>query len=223
MQTKLLLQGAYRLLPVGLIVIIFGMAWGVAAKEAGLADSLTYLMSALVFAGASQFASLELWSGQMNFFALFLITFAVNARHILMGSVVYLDIKDKPWWQQMWLMLLVTDAPFAMMQAEPDQSKRIALLLGGGWLLWFMWMIGTAAGVVFGNLIGTPYALGLDALMPIFFSVLVAAIYKDKSNIIPFIGAGLAALLWYLSFSGSWHVIVGAVVGGLLSISKDAE
>ena len=133
--------------PVGAMVIAFGIAWGVAAKEAGLSDGLIYALSGVVFAGASQFASLELWSGQPDYLALFLITFAVNARHILMGTTFYLDIQHQSPLRQLMSVLVMTDAPYAMMQSEPDRVRRIALIVGGGWMIWLTWMLGTAIGV----------------------------------------------------------------------------
>ncbi len=212
------LEGAFRLLPVGAMVIAFGIAWGVAAKDAGLSDGLTYALSGIVFAGASQFASLELWGGQMDYLALFLITFAVNARHILMGTTFYLDIKDQSPLRQLFSVLVMTDAPYAMMQTEPDRARRIALMIGGGWLIWLTWMIGTAIGVVFGSVLGDTTVFGFDALMPIFFSVMIVSVFKGRASILPFVGAAMASMLWYWSFPGNWHVIVGALVGGFLNV-----
>lgn len=212
------LQGAMRMGPVGAMVIAFGIAWGVAAKEAGLSDGLIYALSGVVFAGASQFASLELWSGQMDYLALFLITFAVNARHILMGTTFYLDIQHQSPLRQLMSVLVMTDAPYAMMQSEPDRVRRIALIVGGGWMIWLTWMLGTAIGVVFGSVLGDTRALGFDALMPIFFSVMLVSVFKGRSSWLPFVGAALASMLWYFTFPGNWHVIAGALVGGFLNM-----
>ena len=212
------LDGFWRLGPVGAMVVAFGIAWGVAAKDAGLTDSLIYLLSGAVFAGASQFASLDLWVGPMDYLALFLITFAVNARHILMGTVLYLDLKDRSIPYQMWAVLTMTDAPFAMSQTEPDSKRRVALIIGGGWMIWLTWMLGTFIGVSFGGILGDTNSYGFDALMPIFFSVMLTAVFKGKSSVAPFLGAGIAALIWYSTFPGNWHVIAGALVGGFLNM-----
>lgn len=205
------------MLPVGAMVIAFGIAWGVAAKDAGLPDALVYALSGIVFAGASQFASLELWSGQMDYVALFLITFAVNARHILMGTTFFLDIREQTPVQKMLSVLTLTDAPYAMIQSEPDRQRRIALIVGGGAMIWLTWMIGTAIGVLFGSVLGDTQTWGFDALMPIFFSVVLVSVFKGRSSVLPFTGAAVAAMAWYLSFDGNWHVIVGALVGGFLN------
>ena len=215
--------GFWRLSAVGAIVVAFGIAWGVAAKDAGLDDGLIIAMSAVVFAGASQFASIELWAGPMDLLALFLITVAVNARHILMGTTLYPDLKDLPWWQQMVSVLVLTDAPYAMTQAESDRTRRIALIIGGGWMIWLTWMIGTVIGVFFGSVLGDTRIYGFDALMPIFFSVMLVSVFKGRQSVLPFLGAGVASLAWYLAFPGNWHVIVGALVGGAINVMQGEE
>ena len=47
---------------------------------------------------------------------------------------------------------------------------------------------------------------------------MLTAVFKGKSSVAPFLGAGIAALIWYLSFPGNWHVIAGALVGGFLNM-----
>lgn len=54
-------QGFKQLTPISLFVVVFGAAFGLAAIQVGLSNSATLSMSAFVFAGASQFATLELW------------------------------------------------------------------------------------------------------------------------------------------------------------------
>ena len=216
-------DGFWRLGPVGAMVIAFGIAWGVAGKEAGLSDALIIAMSGVVFAGASQFASIELWVGPMDYLALFLITVTVNARHLLMGTTLYPDLVHQSGWRQMLSVITMTDAPYAMAQSEPDRDRRIALIIGGGWMIWLTWIIGTVIGVVFGGILGDTRDYGFDALMPIFFSVMLVSVFKGRSSLLPFIGAGLASLLWYLSFPGNWHVIVGALVGGALNVVQGEQ
>ncbi|EWH03138.1 AzlC family ABC transporter permease [Halomonas sp. BC04] len=57
-----IIVGIRRMAPLCLFVVVFGLAFGVAALSRGLSGLEAMLMSALVFAGASQFAALELWA-----------------------------------------------------------------------------------------------------------------------------------------------------------------
>ncbi|MFD2436397.1 AzlC family ABC transporter permease [Modicisalibacter luteus] len=90
------LDGMRRMAPLCLFVIAFGLAFGVAAVQRGLSELEALLMSALVFAGASQFAALELWGPEIPLVALIASTFAINARHLLMGASLYPWLRDLP-------------------------------------------------------------------------------------------------------------------------------
>jgi len=59
-------SGFMQLVPISLFVTIFGVAFGLSATQTGLDESTIVLMSALVFAGAAQFAALELWGSHLR-------------------------------------------------------------------------------------------------------------------------------------------------------------
>jgi len=89
-------DGFKQLLPISLFVVVFGVAFGLAAAQTGLDDSSSLLMSALVFAGASQFASLDLWGAQVPVVPLIVTVFAINARQLLMGATLYPWLRELP-------------------------------------------------------------------------------------------------------------------------------
>ena len=82
-------DGFKQLLPISMFVVVFGVAFGLAAAQTGLDNSASLLMSALVFAGASQFGALDLWGAQVPVVPLIVTVFAINARHLLMGATLY--------------------------------------------------------------------------------------------------------------------------------------
>lgn len=86
---SLVWSGFKQLAPISLFVIVFGAAFGLAAAQVGLSESTIMGMSTLVFAGASQFAVLDLWGAEMPLFTMMLTVFAINARHLLMGATLY--------------------------------------------------------------------------------------------------------------------------------------
>lgn len=88
--------GFKHLMPISLFVIIFGIAFGLAAARTGLSEASSLAMSALVFAGASQFAVLEQWGDQVPLIPLVVTVFAVNARHLLMGATLFPWLRDLP-------------------------------------------------------------------------------------------------------------------------------
>ncbi|MBI2976534.1 MAG: AzlC family ABC transporter permease, partial [Chloroflexi bacterium] len=67
--------------PILLGVTPFGMIYGVLAISAGLPTSLAQAMSAVVFAGSSQFIATNLSASGAPFVVILLTTFVVNLRH----------------------------------------------------------------------------------------------------------------------------------------------
>src|SRR5256885_11123585 len=76
-------RGALDIAPITAFVFPFGVAFGVAASAKALSAGIAVLMSAAVFAGASQFAALDLWIAPLPLAMLAVTVLAVNARHIL--------------------------------------------------------------------------------------------------------------------------------------------
>ena len=82
-------SGFKQLVPISVFVTAFGAAFGLAATQVGLSDMSIVVMSTLVFAGAAQFAVLDLWGTHIPLFTMIVTVFAINARHLLMGATLY--------------------------------------------------------------------------------------------------------------------------------------
>src|SRR5438046_2787320 len=80
-------RGAVEIAPIAAFIIPFGIAFGVAASAKGVPADISLLMSIVIYAGASQFAVLDLWHAPLPLATLALTVLAVNARHILLGAV----------------------------------------------------------------------------------------------------------------------------------------
>ena len=78
--TKAFLQGLRRSLPFILVVVPFATLFGVVATEAGLNLIQTMGFTALVIAGAAQFASLQMMQDQAPILMVLLAGLAVNMR-----------------------------------------------------------------------------------------------------------------------------------------------
>lgn len=213
---QLVWLGFTKLAPISLFVTIFGAAFGLAATQAGLNETVIVAMSTLVFAGAAQFAALELWGRDVSLAAIAITVFAINARHLLMGATLY------PWLQHLTktkrygIMLVVSDANWALsMQAFGNRQPGMGLLLGGGLVLWLSWVIGTWIGVLSGGAIHDPKALGLDRVMACFLLAMVVGGDKSLRLLIIWIVAACASLLAYRYLPENSNVIVGAVAGGI--------
>lgn len=212
------IDGFRRMAPLSLFVIIFGLAFGVAALQQGLPAFETLLMSALVFAGASQFATLELWGDTIPLLPLVAITLAVNARHLLMGAVFYPYLSELPTGRRYASLILLSDANWAMAMVGSSRAKRLGILVGGGAALWSAWMTGTALGVIFGSGISEPERFGLDAIMGCFLLAMLVGGKHELSILLPWGAAALAAMAAMVWLPPNAHVIVGALAGGAVGL-----
>lgn len=209
-------HGVKQLLPLALFVTVFGLAFGLAAVQTGLNNATTMLMSALVFAGASQFAVLDMWGAQVPLIPLILTTFAINARHLLMGATLYPWLRHLSVARRYGIMAVASDANWAMaMQAFARGQNGLGILFGGGLVLWLFWNVGSWLGMTFGNVIADPVSLGLDMVMGCFLLAMMLGGERNLRMLAIWAVAAGASLLAYWYMPANSHVVIGAVAGGL--------
>jgi len=217
-------RGAIKIAPVALFGAAFGAVFGIAAAETGISSLETALMSAFVFAGASQFAALEIWGAEMSLLALAALTLAVNARHVLMGASLSPWLKTAPWRIKCLVAASLTDANWALgLQQRHRGEADAAYLVGSGAAMISCWIAGTILGAFFGALVPTPHKFGLDMMMPVFFAALLTDMWKGKSSLIPWAVAGLVAILAREVLPDSWYIIAGAFAGGVIGVLVNGD
>jgi predicted branched-subunit amino acid permease len=69
------------------------------------------------------------------------------------------------------------------------------VLVGAGLVLFPFWVGGTAVGVLFGDVLGDPERLGLDAAFPALFLALLATQLVNRSAAAAALAGGLIALV----------------------------
>ena len=72
----------------------------------------------------------------------------------------------------------------------------VRVLLGAGGLLYLVWNVGTAVGVLLGNAIGDANRLGLDAAFPaLFLALLIPQLSSRRKLVAALLGGGIALVL----------------------------
>lgn len=207
----------FRLLPISLFVVAFGAAFGLAATQKGLEPLQAVLMSATVFAGASQFAAVDMWGAEVSLVPLIAVVFAINSRHLLMGASLYPMLRDVSPGRRYGLLLLLTDANWAVSAQEYQSGRRnLEVILGGGLALWLAWILGTGLGVYFGGLLQNPKALGLDMVLGCFLLAMALGGKKSPRVLVAWTVAALASLAAWKWLPQNTHVVVGALAGGVI-------
>ncbi|WP_273208355.1 AzlC family ABC transporter permease [Marinobacter subterrani] len=207
----------FRLLPISLFVAAFGAAFGLAAIQKGLLPLEAILMSTTVFAGAAQFAAIDMWGREVSVLPLMAVVFAINSRHLLMGASLHPMLKDMSPGRRYGLLLLLTDANWAVSAQDYQNGRRnLEVILGGGLALWLAWIAGTCLGVYFGGLLQNPKALGLDMVLGCFLLAMALGGKKSPRVLVAWTVAGLGSLAAWKWLPPNTHVVVGALAGGAI-------
>lgn len=206
-------------------VVVFGTAFGAAAAQRGLELDVTLALSAFVFAGASQMVALEIWRDVWSWSTLLYlmaVTATINGRMMLMGASIAPHMRGMPLGPSLLNWFLLTDASWLLAtRYHADNGRDLGVILGAGIALWVLWVAATVPGFLAGALVTDPGAFGLDLVMPIFFAVMLAPMWKGARAALPWIAAGATALLVSALFEGYAFIIVGALAGALAGAFVD--
>jgi 4-azaleucine resistance transporter AzlC len=212
-------RGGVEIAPIAAFVIPFGIAFGVAASAKGISPQISVLMSVAIYAGASQFAVLDLWYAPLPLATLALTVLAVNARHLLLGAALAPWLLQVPIVRRLAALFLLSDANFAYAMSARERSEADAgILFGSGLIMWIMWIVSTAIGGLAGSLLGDLSRFGFDAVMVAYFTAVVVGQCKGRSDLLPFIAAAAVAVAGTYVMPPGWHIIAGALAGGIVGV-----
>jgi len=197
----------------------FGAAFGAAAVAGGLSPLEATLMSLAMLAGSAQFAALGIWSSPPAFLALFVTTFAVNARHIVMGAALHPHAKGLPRWKLYLLAAGMTDTSWALTVQRMLKGKRDFGFLGGsGFTQWITWPGGTAIGAILGASGIDPKTWGIDMVISGMFTLTVIGLWRGKQDVLPWIAAVATALLGLFWLPGNAYLLLGGFAAGSVGL-----
>jgi 4-azaleucine resistance transporter AzlC len=165
-------HGVTASLPLSVAVFGFGVSYGVLALSVGMGGLAPVVMSAGTFAGSAQFAAASVLGAGGSAATAILAALMLNARYLPLGVTV------APWLEggfgsRLLHAHLMVDESWAI-AAEGQGRWNPRVLVGAGVGLWVAWVAGTVVGVLFGDALGDPSKLGLDAAFPALFLALLA-------------------------------------------------
>lgn len=216
-------------MPIMCGIIPFGITCGVMGLTSGLNPIETVLMSALVFAGASQFIAIDmLGAGITGFGVIIFTTLMVNLRHLLMGASLAPHITKLPLSLQGLLAFGLVDESYALTANQIHRGGYSALYQAGAQIsLYVIWVLSTMTGIIIGGRISNPMEWGLDFAMPATFLVLLIPRLADRVSLYV---CGISAMLAVIGaqyLPGKWYIIIACVVativGGLLERREENE
>jgi len=157
--------------PYAAAALLLSFSFGAVATAAGLSPLAAIVMSAVVYAGSAQFASIGILAAGGGVGAAVGAAALMNSRFLPMGVALGPSLPGGRFRRAL------------QGQAVVDSSWALALREDGTFDRWFLfghsapqyacWVAGTALGVLSDRI--DPQALGLDAVFPAFFLALLVA------------------------------------------------
>jgi len=210
-------QGTRLAVPFALAVGAFGISFGVLARSAGMGTLAATVMSATTFAGSAQFAAASILAGGGQPVAAIAAALLLNARYLPIGVSVAPFLSGGPL-RRLLTAQLVVDESWAI-AARGDGRFDPHRLVGAGIVLWLAWVAGTVVGVIGGEALGDPAALGLDAAFPaLFLALLVPQLGSGRAIAAALLGAGIALTL--VPFTPAGVPIIAAAAAALIGLVR---
>ena len=175
--------GVKDTLPTVFGYIGIGLAFGIIASSVGLNLFFVGAMSLFIYAGGAQFVTVSMLSSGFPILSIILATFLINSRMILMSMAVAPFFKKYSLFKNISIGTFLTDESFALGMNKQNYTNGI---LTYEWfnavnlLSYFTWVASSVVGVLLGEIVKDPKALGLDfALVAMFIGLLYLQVISD--------------------------------------------
>ncbi len=207
--------------PILPVFVVLGALLGLLMNQAGLSSWQSWFNSIAVYAGASQFAMVDLLNAGVTFPTIILLTFVLNLRHALMGASL------SPWLMNVkpplayFSVFFITDESWAVSIREIRAGRgNIFFLLVAGMTLYLTWTTSTALGWHFGQLLPqTPlFTRAVNFLSLLFFISILGLLYENKAQWLPWALAAVLSVLLHQFVTDKWHIIIAGVAGALAGV-----
>jgi predicted branched-subunit amino acid permease len=166
-------------LPLVIPTALIGASFGVSAATSGWGTVAPVVMSAIVFSGAAQFATLAVLGAGGSVITAIAAATLIASRFLAIGVALGPSMRGGSV-RRAFEGQAVVDASLILARTG-DARYGIRRLLGSTLPQYVGWTLGTLGGVLAGESIPDPKQLGLDALFPAFFLVLVWSELNDRA------------------------------------------
>lgn len=173
------LKGCKLAIPIMLGYIPIAISFGILASHYNFSILGTILMSATVFAGASQFLAVEM-SLTHGVLEIVFIVFMVNLRHLVMTYSLTPTAKNISTLKQISIFSGITDETYSLISLSNNSYlKKYSSMLGLVLSCYLSWVLGTIIGVLFATIIPETLNKSMNvAIYSLFVGLLVHALLK---------------------------------------------
>jgi predicted branched-subunit amino acid permease len=185
-----------------------------------MSDLEAVIMSAIVFAGSAQFTAISILAQGGGAGAAVAAAALMNSRFLPMSAAVGPSFSGGALKRALKGQAVV-DHSWAL-SSQGDGTFDEHLLLGASAIAYVTWVSGTAAGALWGDVLGDPNALGLDAIFPaFFFGLLLNELRSRRARGVAALGTGLALVL--VPFTPPGVPVLVASLAALVGLTRRAR
>ena len=219
---KVFCEGIRDGVPIALGYFAVSFSLGIAARKAGFTPLQGFLASLLNNASAGEYAAFALIMSGASYFQVAVITLIANARYLLMSCAMSQRFSpDTPMIHRFLVAFDLTDELFGIAIGRPGYLNPYYSY--GAFLVALPgWSIGTAAGVIAGNLLPGDMVKALSvSLFGMFLAIIIPPARKDKVVlvliIISFAASYLCSRLPVIRdiSSGTRTIILTLIIAGI--------
>jgi len=185
--------------PLAVGVLIYGIAFGLLAREAQFTLVETLAMSGFVYSGSAQLLAVNAMRGGgvpggAALAALAGAIILLNGRYLLYGAALRPWLGGAPGWCAYPALAVLGDGNWILSMKAYDKGERdAAYVLGSGLAMFIPWLAGSWIGLSAGGLIRNPDALALDFLLVAFSAAMAIGMFKGRSDLKIVAAAAVAA------------------------------
>jgi predicted branched-subunit amino acid permease len=203
-------RGFLALMPLWTGAIPVGVAYAVAARDAGLSAMTTQLMSLTVFSAAAQLSVVSLYARGTPVVVMILTALTLNLQLFLFGlTAARENCASLP--RRLLTAHFLTDGAFAI--AAGGGRLRLSVLLGAGVSMFTAWNAGTLIGAAAGSVLPDLSRAGVDFVAPLTFLAVLVPLVRSRPAVVTLIVATLTALI-VARFFPSGIAVLGAGLSG---------
>lgn len=223
-----LMDGIRDGVPIGLGYFVVSFTLGITAKHAGLNPFQGFFTSLLNLASAGEYAGFTVIAADAPYLEIAIITLVANARYLLMSTVMSQKFSpDTPFYHRIFVGFGVTDEIFGITVAREGKLNPfynygafIPALPG--------WSIGTALGIIAGNVLPLSAVSALSvALYGMFLAIIIPPSRKDKVIcsvvLISFVASFLAEIFFGEISAGTRTIFLTILIAGAAAILRPVK
>jgi predicted branched-subunit amino acid permease len=194
------------------------------AVNSGLTIWQAIGLSALVFAGSAQLASIPLMAAHAPIWVIFVTAVVVNLRFVIFAAALAPHFAHLPWYKRVWYGYFNVDVTMGFfpqrfpLHTAHQPAGKVGFYAGLGYSNWYAWLAGSTLGVLLASQIPSNWGIGFAgtlALLTIMIPLIINAAALAGVVVATIVSVAAAGLPYRLG------LVLAVVCGMIVAMAID--